>query len=85
MINRMKQKWIFSLLAAVLVLLNPAALLAADDTIYDARMTGYFNGPTAVSNVQLPVSTSLIWIIMLVLLAVAAGVMFKDAKRSHLD
>ena len=85
MINRMKQKWIFSLLAAVLVLMNPAALLAADETVYDARLTGFYNGPTAAPSVQLQVSTALVWIIMLVLLTIAAGVMFKDAKRSHLD
>jgi hypothetical protein len=80
----MKQKWIFSLLAAALVLLNPAALLAADE-VYDARMTGFYNGPNAVQSVHLPVSTSVTWIIMLVLMAVAAGVMFKNAKRTHLD
>ena len=57
----------------------------ADDTVYDARLTGFFNGPTAVQSAQLPLSTALVWIVMLVLLAVSAGVMFKDAKRSHLD
>ena len=46
----------------------------------DARLEGY---PT---NVSLPESSSgLTWVAFIFLGVVGAGVLFKDAKRSHLD
>ena len=46
----------------------------------DARLEGY---PT---NVSLPESSSgLTWVALVFLGAICVGVLFKDAKRSHLD
>lgn len=48
--------------------------------IYDARVQGYSK------TVQLPSSsTALTWLLLVVLGGVCVGVMFIDAKRSHLD
>ena len=72
-------KWV----AIVMLALAPATAMAQDDEgsdIYDARIEGYAGGT------QLPVKSSgLTWIIFIVLMVVAAGGLFKDAKRSHLD
>jgi hypothetical protein len=69
----------------VVFLMSPAMTLAKkyeeDKEIIDARLEGY--GQT---NVSLPSSgTALLWILLLFLTGITVAVMFKDAKRSHLD
>ena len=69
--------WAFTL-AAVLA---PAAALAQEEEVErDARLEGY------ASNVGLDNdSTALMWILLIFLGALAMGVMFKNARRTHLD
>jgi hypothetical protein len=71
------------MLCAVAGLLScPASLLAqdAEDKIYDARLEGYGSSMTLPSS-----STALMWLLLFVLAAMCVGVMFKNAKRTHLD
>jgi hypothetical protein len=69
--------------AIIMLALAPASAMAQDDEgsdIYDARLEGY------AGSVTLPQSSSgLTWVIFIVLMVIAAGGLFKDAKRSHLD
>ena len=59
----------------------PSAALAQDEEIkFDARLEGY-QTPMTVSNQ----STALIWLLFVFLGVVALAVLFKDAKRTHLD
>ena len=69
-------------LAMTLIACAPRTTLADDEPeVYDGRLLGYEN-----KNVQLDSSaTALIWLLLIVLIILCAGVMFKDAKRSHLD
>ena len=69
-------------LAIAIVAMAPASARAADDesTSYDARIEGY---PTKV---QLDAgSTGLTWLLLVVLGVLTVAVLFKDAKRTHLD
>jgi hypothetical protein len=71
------------MLAAMLVCAAMAPVMAwADDAPepYDARMLGY------PGNVQLDGgSTALTWIVLVLLGILTVAVLFKDAKRTHLD
>jgi hypothetical protein len=49
--------------------------------IGDARLEGYPDG----KNVTTETSTGLTWVLLIFLGAVGVGVMFKSAKRTHLD
>lgn len=72
-------------LAAVLisgVLALPATARAADEeeVLHDARTEGY------PGKVQIDKgSTALVWLAFIGLSLVSLGVLFKDAKRTHLD
>ena len=69
--------WAFTL-AAVLA---PGVALAQEEEVErDARLEGY---PSKVSLDN--DSTALMWILLIFLGAVAMGVMFKNARRTHLD
>lgn len=60
----------------------PSVARADDDEpeIYDARVQGFDK------NVQLSSSsTALIWLLMIILGGITVGVMFMNARRSHLD
>jgi hypothetical protein len=48
--------------------------------IYDARLLGYDKTVQLDSG-----STALSWVLLIVLGVVTLGVLFKDAKRTHLD
>jgi hypothetical protein len=66
---------------AMIVLAAPIKVLA-DDTpeVYDARIQGY------TQNVQLDTgSSALTWLLLIALGVLCLGVLFKDAKRTHLD
>jgi cytochrome c-type biogenesis protein CcmH/NrfF len=52
----------------------------AEDKIYDARLEGYGTNVTLENS-----STALMWLLLVVLGAICVGVMFKNAKRTHLD
>jgi hypothetical protein len=71
--------------ALTVLLMSPAMTLARqyqeEKEIVDARLEGYGN-----INVSLdPKSTALMWLLLIFLSVVTVSVMFKDAKRSHLD
>jgi hypothetical protein len=51
----------------------------------DARLEGYGTREKPVTVSLAPGNTSLTWVLMVVLGALAVGVMFKHTKRSHLD
>jgi hypothetical protein len=70
------------LLAMTLLVAMPAVTARADDepTSYDARIEGY------PQKVQLDSSsTALVWLLLVVLGVLTVAVLFKDAKRTHLD
>lgn len=71
--------------ALVVLLMSPAMTLARqyqeEKEIVDARLEGYDK-----INVSLaPSGTALMWLLLIFLTIVTVGVMFKDAKRTHLD
>ncbi|HEY1629490.1 MAG TPA: hypothetical protein VGF52_06505 [Tepidisphaeraceae bacterium] len=78
----MKQKLLGFLFAAMIMLMCPAMLLAQeeDSKLYDARLENYGSNVTLENS-----STALLWLLLIVLGAVCVGVMFKNAKRTHLD
>ncbi len=51
-----------------------------EDKTYDARILGYPNTVQLDSG-----STALTWLLLAVMGIITASVLFKDAKRSHLD
>ena len=64
------------------VLLSPAVVLAQEEEIKrDARLEGYAQKVMVDSGD----STALNWLLLVFLAMVALGVMFKNAKRTHLD
>ena len=82
MMNHMKQKLLAVLVGVAGLLISPASVLAQDpeDKVYDARLEGYGTNLTLESS-----STALMWLLLFVLAAMCVGVMFKNAKRTHLD
>ena len=79
---RALRRWL--LLVAVCVgaaLAVPSSARAQDEEIkQDARLEGY-QGNVSVQNQ----STALMWLLFVFLGVVALAVLFKDAKRTHLD
>jgi hypothetical protein len=78
------RKWLLAIFLAMTLLATalPTPARADDDEpfVYDARIQGYSKV------VQLPAgSTALTWLLLIVLAGACVGVMFMDAKRSHLD
>ena len=81
MMGIMKHRLIGTVLAATLVLMQPAMLLADDSTkSYDARLEGYPSNVTLDGG-----STIIMWLIVVGLAVIAVGVLFKNANRSPLD
>jgi hypothetical protein len=66
------------MMSALSLYMMPALALAQDEPV-DARLQGYANP------VVIPGSTALYWLLVLVLAGACVGVMFMNAKRSHLD
>ncbi len=86
MMNAMTRQRRQSLLTVVLVglasLLSTTGTVMAQevDTPIDARLEGYGSEKVVLGD-----STALMWLLLMVLAILAVGVLFKDAKRSHLD
>jgi hypothetical protein len=86
MMARMKHRlrcWSLSAVTFVLLIAaHPLVALAQEeeDKIYDARLEGYPGRVTLDSW-----STALMWLLLVVLGAICIGVMFKNARRTHLD
>jgi hypothetical protein len=63
------------------VVLAPSTARAQEEEIkQDARLEGY-QGNVSVANQ----STALMWLLFVLLAVIALAVLFKDAKRTHLD
>ena len=89
MIDCMKQRLFVPRLltwscAIYFTLLTPALLLARpqepEKEIVDGRLEGYAKNVTLEGG-----STALTWLLLVFLAVIAVGVMFKNAKRTHLD
>jgi hypothetical protein len=81
MISVMMRRWLTRAMTAAVILASPALALADDSTpLIDARAQGYRQTLTPP-----PGSTALAWLCFVVLGIVGAGVMFMNAKRTHLD
>ncbi len=97
MITRMSTKTAFSIgsprswkrsaasvcLALTLIACSPSHALAKDDSDadhYDARVMGYDPDVELKSG-----GNGMMWVVMILLGAICVSVIFKDAKRSHLD
>lgn len=59
---------------------SPLAAFADDKEVYDGRLEGYSKPVTLPGG-----GTALLWMLLLFLAIIALGVLFKNAKRSHLD
>ena len=80
MMHSMKQRMLSILVAAVGLLLWPLSVLAEDEPVLDARLEGY------KENVKLPDSTTaLTWMLLVALAVLCIAVLFKNAKRTHMD
>jgi len=73
------------LMVAAVPLLLPALAMARpseeDTAVLEGRLEGY---PSAVRLAE-PGSTGLTWMLLIFLAVISLSVLFKDAKRTHLD
>jgi len=77
----MKHRLLSIGLAVLMMLLSPLGALAQEEIkYYDARLEGYPSGVTLELG-----STALTWLLFVFLSVVCIGVMFKNARRTHLD
>jgi hypothetical protein len=77
------RRWLLlaCLCLGAVVLAPPGVARAQDEEIkQDARLEGY-QGQVSASNQ----STALMWLLFVLLAVIAVAVLFKDAKRTHLD
>lgn len=80
----MKHRRLFHriILACLAVVFSPIMAMAQDEgpAYYDARLEGYPSGVALDLE-----STGLTWLLWVFLSIVCIGVMFKNARRTHLD
>jgi hypothetical protein len=76
----MKQRFMCLCCWLVGLLWWPAIALAEDEAKLDARVDS-FGKAVKVD----PASSTLLWGLFVILAAICVAVLFKDAKRSHLD
>jgi len=76
------RRWMLGAALALVLVASASKPALADDepTDYDARLLGYDKTVQLDSG-----TTALTWVLLIVLSIVCLGVLFKDAKRSHLD
>ncbi len=82
MMESMKHRIAWFALTAMSLLATPLTALAAEDDeiTTPTRLEGY------TSNVKLDASsTALTWLLLIFLAVICIAVLFKNAKRSHLD
>ncbi len=87
MIRTMKLRWsdahakLFAAICTLVFLLGtPAWLFADDEPAYDARIEGYSSAMWTDGG-----TTALMWLLYIVVGLVCLSVLFKDARRTHLD
>jgi hypothetical protein len=77
MMSNMLARWTF----ALMILASwPLAAMADDTSPLDARLQGYKDGIALP-----PASTATQWLALVGLGVVGVGIMFMNARRSHLD
>ncbi|HEY8665348.1 MAG TPA: hypothetical protein VIL86_01725 [Tepidisphaeraceae bacterium] len=79
----MKRRMLTVCCGILSILLLPAltfARVVEEKEIVDARLEGYSRNVTLADS-----TTSLIWLLFIFLAALALGVLFRNAKRTHLD
>ncbi|HEY7089369.1 MAG TPA: hypothetical protein VH518_14830 [Tepidisphaeraceae bacterium] len=84
------RKALICVVGILLVLLPTSVVRAQDasDKIYDARLEGYTEGAQNSNSLTVTLessSTALMWLLLVVMAGICVGVMFKNAKRTHLD
>ena len=83
----MNKQLLVKLLAIAFAILIPVMVFASSsddeggDGI-DARLKGYKDGTMALKDAS---GTALVWVLILILGALCVGVLFMNAKRTHLD
>ena len=81
MMKPVKHRLLLFLLSAAAVLMTPISVLADDAKIpYDVRLESYSSPVELIGG-----SEALLWLLMLALTVIALAVLFKNARRSHLD
>jgi hypothetical protein len=84
MMLRMRNRLIGCVMAFAVVALCPLVALAQDQpktiALYDGRLEGYGKQVTLDAG-----STALTWMLLIFLGLICLGVLFKNARRSHLD
>jgi hypothetical protein len=84
MMRRMRNRWIGCVIAFAAGVLSPIVALAQDQpkTIapYDGRLEGYGKQVTLDGG-----STALTWLLLIFLGLICLVVLFKNARRTHLD
>jgi hypothetical protein len=80
--KKMKQRLLSIALACLSFLLLPVTAMAQDEEpdYYDARLEGYPQGVTLERS-----TTALTWLLFIFLAVICIAVLFKNAKRTHLD
>jgi 4-hydroxybenzoate polyprenyltransferase len=78
--RRLLAAWLLAC-SATLVLVPNTATAQEEDIKNDARLEGY----TSKVAIDSGDSTALTWLLLVFLAMLALGVMFKNAKRTHLD
>ncbi len=68
------------ILGGAALLAWPGVLMADEKTIVDARYEGYASNVTLDGG-----STALTWLLFIFLAVLGLSVLFKDARRTHLD
>src|SRR4051812_28437637 len=88
--RRMKHRLLVFVCCTVIpVLMSPAMALARqykeEKEILDGRLEGYAKNGQPFSVTVEGGSTGLTWVLLIFLAAICVSVMFKNAKRTHLD
>lgn len=74
------RRWLVAGVLALGTLAAPAAVSAQEEDETDGRLAGYQNEMKVEND-----STALTWLLFVFLGIVGLSVLFKDAKRTHLD
>lgn len=80
MMVAMKHRLLALLSALTWVLSTPLAALAEDEELLDPRVEGFARNVKVTGG-----SVTLTWFVLILLAVICVAVLFKDAKRSHLD
>jgi hypothetical protein len=80
MMRIMRSRLLSVVVGFMAIAMSPVLAMADDSKVYDGRLEGYGKGVTLEIG-----GTSLTWLLLVGVGILGLGVMFKNAKRSHLD